>query len=592
MTDTLTVAPRSNALSLLLEFTMPRPALTALLLLAGCSAPFETPDAAAAPIPLDEAFQDAAAEFQVPRDLLVAVAWTTSRMEQEGGLHDHGIAAHGLMGLREEDFGGPSLERAAWRLGVEPAALMADATLNIRGAAAELRAAADDYSRVNDLPVDGLEDWAGVVGWYAGIDHAGLQRSFAESVFDVIERGLDVTLPDGQTVSISPRPVNVPGFDLEPISGVTGDYWGSANFVQAHSSNYTNASRTTSDIDTIVVHTAQGSYAGVASWFANSAANASAHYVIRSSDGEVTQMVWEEDVAWHAGHSSTNWSSIGIEQEGYIESPGTWYTDEMYESLAALIGDICDRYSIPRDRDHIIGHYEVPGCAYSGGGASCHSDPGSGFDWDHLMSLLSDSSADTDTDTSAGGGSGSGTSTGAATGALVGYIREGDIYDTSAGIDGATVTLSTGDTTTTTETGWYSFDGIPVGAVDLTVSATGYDTESRSRDISDGATTWSSIALTPDGSATPTYTYSPTGWQTVYGPSVTMSWTEPGSQYQVAVYWYSSSGWADYYTYTTSDPSKTFWPAVDDTYYAFSVRSYNSGAWGGWSGVNYFYFNN
>ncbi|MFT4976870.1 MAG: hypothetical protein ACI8S6_002775 [Myxococcota bacterium] len=560
---------------------------TLLFLLTGCSAPFvET--AAEVPSSLDTSFQRAAAEYSIPRDLLVALAWSTSRLQHDAGLHDHGLAAHGMMGLREEISGGPSLERAAWRLGVAPEALMADPELNILGAAAELRAAADAYTEANDLPVDTLEEWAGVIGWYAGVDHAGLQRSFGKEIFSIIEQGLDVTLDSGESIRIDARPINIPGYDLQPVGSTSSDYWGTANFVAAHSGNYSNASRSASDIHSIVVHTAQGSYSSVSSWFANSAASSSAHYVIRSSDGEVTQMVWEEDVAWHAGHSATNWDSIGIEQEGYIEAPGTWYTDEMYASLAALISDICDRYSIPRDRDHIIGHNEVPGCAYSGGGASCHSDPGSGFDWDKLMSLLSTNNSGSGSGTSTGSGSSSGD-----TGSLVGYVRENDIYDSSAGISGATVSLSTGEAYTTSADGWFRFDGVPTGAVDLTVSASGFETEDRARDISADATAWSSIALFDDGSSsTPGYTYTPSSWQTVYGPDVTMSWDEPGSQYQVAVYWYSSSGWADYYTYTTSDPSKSFWPVVDDTYYAFAVRSKSGSSWGGWSALNYYYFNN
>ncbi|CAM5259886.1 hypothetical protein SBADM41S_08153 [Streptomyces badius] len=40
----------------------------------------------------------------------------------------------------------------------------------------------------------------------------------------------------------------------------------------------------------------------------------SAHYVIRSSDGEVTQTVRDKATAWHA--RSANASSVGIEHEG------------------------------------------------------------------------------------------------------------------------------------------------------------------------------------------------------------------------------------------------------------------------------------
>jgi hypothetical protein len=59
----------------------------------------------------------------------------------------------------------------------------------------------------------------------------------------------------------------------------------------------------------------------------------SSHYVVRSSDGQITQMVAEKDTAWHA--RSANPYSIGIEHEGYVDQP-SWFTDAMYRSSAAL----------------------------------------------------------------------------------------------------------------------------------------------------------------------------------------------------------------------------------------------------------------
>jgi hypothetical protein len=133
----------------------------------------------------------------------------------------------------------------------------------------------------------------------------------------------------------------------------------------------------------------EGSYSGSISWFQNCSASVSAHYVIRSSDGEITQMVDEADIGWHAGHWDTNERSIGIEHEGYVASGDRWYTDSMYRASAELVRDICDRYGIPKDRSHIIGHNEVPGCSTPGGGGSgCHTDPGSYWDWTYFISLV------------------------------------------------------------------------------------------------------------------------------------------------------------------------------------------------------------
>jgi hypothetical protein len=58
----------------------------------------------------------------------------------------------------------------------------------------------------------------------------------------------------------------------------------------------------------------------------------------------------------------------------------------------------------------------------------------------------------------------------------------------------------------------------------------------------------------------------------------------------VKIYWYDGSDWNVYYTYTTSSTSKTFWPTVDDTDYAWVVRSVRSSGTSEWSAINYFAF--
>ncbi len=146
----------------------------------------------------------------------------------------------------------------------------------------------------------------------------------------------------------------------------------------ANSGNYRVANRPNDyAIDRVVIHTVQGSYAGCISWFQNPSANVSAHYVIRSSDGEVTQMVRNKDVAWHVGN--TNNRSIGIEHEGWVNDPA-WYTEAMYRSSAALTRHVCDRYGIPRTRTHIIAHSEAPGAT--------HTDPGPNWDWNRYMGYV------------------------------------------------------------------------------------------------------------------------------------------------------------------------------------------------------------
>lgn len=161
-----------------------------------------------------------------------------------------------------------------------------------------------------------------------------------------------------------------------------------ATWYGAYKGNYTSANRPDShEIDKIIVHVVQGSFSSAINWFNDSRAGVSAHYTVRSSDGFVGQSVHDRDLAYHAGYWPHNQTSIGIEHEGFVSDP-SWFTDEMYRSSAQLSAYLCRRYGIPADRQHIIGHHEVPGCAGEGGGAGCHTDPGRNWDWQKYMNLI------------------------------------------------------------------------------------------------------------------------------------------------------------------------------------------------------------
>ncbi|MCB9754771.1 MAG: N-acetylmuramoyl-L-alanine amidase [Myxococcales bacterium] len=160
-----------------------------------------------------------------------------------------------------------------------------------------------------------------------------------------------------------------------PIYAGNAEYPRAVGFVPADSSNYSQGGI---NPEFIVVHTMQGYYAGSMSWFQNPAANVSAHFVMRASDGEVTQMVKLNDKAWHVGNY--NGKCLGIEHEGWVDEPDEWYTWAAYTSSAMLTRWMADRHGIALDRDHIIGHVEVPGAS--------HTDPGPGWNWDLYMALI------------------------------------------------------------------------------------------------------------------------------------------------------------------------------------------------------------
>lgn len=160
---------------------------------------------------------------------------------------------------------------------------------------------------------------------------------------------------------------------------------------QAATCNFSSRSQA---ITAITIHDVEGSYASCISWFKNCNAGVSAHYVIRSSDGQVTQMVLESKKAWHVG--TENGYTIGIEHEGYAAQTG-WYTTAMMQSSANLVKDIC-----------ASGYGISPTTAYNGPSCHCHStqpasvkikghqhnpntgkvDPGANWNWVNFYNLI------------------------------------------------------------------------------------------------------------------------------------------------------------------------------------------------------------
>ena len=104
----------------------------------------------------------------------------------------------------------------------------------------------------------------------------------------------------------------------------------------------------------------------------------SAHFLVRR-DGASMQFVSCDARAWHAGRSAwqgradCNDFSVGIELEGLEGEP---FEAAQYTSLARLIGALSQRYPIAA----VAGHEHVaPGRK---------NDPGAGFDWPTLRSML------------------------------------------------------------------------------------------------------------------------------------------------------------------------------------------------------------
>lgn len=139
-------------------------------------------------------------------------------------------------------------------------------------------------------------------------------------------------------------------------------------------------------INTVVIHDTEGDLQSVINAFQNPTFYASAHYVI-DTDGTVYQMIQTKNMAWHAGNWSVNMHSIGIEHVGHAALGGTEYTPAMYWASSQLVKYLADKYNIPKDREHIIGHENVP--AQTGAGIpKMHVDPGPFWNWQNYMAMM------------------------------------------------------------------------------------------------------------------------------------------------------------------------------------------------------------
>jgi N-acetyl-anhydromuramyl-L-alanine amidase AmpD len=142
-------------------------------------------------------------------------------------------------------------------------------------------------------------------------------------------------------------------------------------------------------ITTIVIHATEGgSLLGNVSWLVNDESEASAHYVV-SRLGTIVQLVPLHDIAWHSGNKRVNDHSVGVEHVGETYDPNG-FTAAEYKASARLAAWLVNRYDIPVDRAHIIGHAQVPDPFHPGqfGGSSHHSDPGPHWKWGYYLRLV------------------------------------------------------------------------------------------------------------------------------------------------------------------------------------------------------------
>jgi hypothetical protein len=400
-----------------------RPALlaaVAALAVAGSVAVPLTAQATGASAPADTArqhdFAAAAAEYGVPEQVLLAVAYQESAWDAHAGQHsasggygpmhltdvtpammaggDAGAAGRSDLAEFAADPALHTLQAAAKLTGLSRDELRRDPAANIRGGAALL---ASYQKAVGGGTSTDPGNWYGAVARYSQASQRQGAQAFANRVFATLAKGAGRTTADGQRVSLAATPRVEPAkgqlAKLHLEAAATADVecptTVDCTFVQAGPKNGQISDRPANGIriDTIVIHDIEGSYESAIAAFQDPASTAASHYVMRSSDGAVTQMLPTKDLAFHAGNYSTNMHSIGIEHEGYAAHGAAWYTEAQYEATAELVKYLAARFGIPLDRQHIVGHDNVvgPNSALAGG---MHWDPGPSWDWEHFMALI------------------------------------------------------------------------------------------------------------------------------------------------------------------------------------------------------------
>ncbi|OLR90581.1 N-acetylmuramoyl-L-alanine amidase, partial [Actinokineospora bangkokensis] len=380
------------------------------------------------------AYRAAAAEHGVPEKVLLAVSYLESRWDTNGGqpstaagygpmhLTDLETANAGALGLHHnegtEDPRGDSarpalapepaevggvvaslhtVDLAARLTGIDKAKLRSDATANIRGGAALL---AHYQQQLGGKRTTDPSAWYGAVARYSGATERGAAAAFADEVFSVLSSGAARTTDDGQPVSVAASPVNPDRSALDrmnlttaaaaAVECPTGISCGSVpapyQQIDGGYGNHDLSNRPVNQkVDYIVIHDTEATWATTLQ-LVQDPTYVSWHYSLRSSDGYIAQHVPTKDVAWHAGNWYVNAKAIGLEHEGFA-AQGTWFTEAMYRTSAKLVRYLANKYRIPVDRQHILGHDNVPGTVPSTV-AGMHWDPGPYFDWSHYFDLL------------------------------------------------------------------------------------------------------------------------------------------------------------------------------------------------------------
>ena len=353
-----------------------------------------------APGPVARSIESAAAEAGVPVDLVLAIAI------EEGGVHlaplrmvedDDHVPVAGALELRHGRLN--TLALGAQLMFTTEEILRGDTDLGTRAGARVLAQLGARYGAG-----ESLASWRRALEVLSGMDdqHAA---EYAWRVLKLLRDGGAFAARAGETIVLRSHPELG---DLPPVKpvAIVADFPGAIWFTTSCTNKCTpGRPQGNAAVNKIIIHDTEGGWnASVATLQYDP--DKSVHYIIDADGSRVGQFRPETDTTWHGGNFHYNSTSIGIEHVGTAANPAG-YSTALYNKSVDLVQNIRTRWTVPLDRTHIIGHYQIPDgtviaqtaapctaplgtCETSSqyGGAANHRDPGLHWQWCQYMEKL------------------------------------------------------------------------------------------------------------------------------------------------------------------------------------------------------------
>ena len=345
----------------------------------------------------------AADEAGVPRDLLAAIAI------EEGGVKlaalrvvrdDDHVPVAGALELRHGRL--DTLALGASLMGTTEDHLRADTDLATRAGARVLAQLGAQTGAGTSLA-----SWHRALELLSGMDDANA-NAYADRVLAILGNGGSFAARDEERLVLAPH-AELAGVTTSALTApppATPDFPGAIWFTTSCTNKCTvgrplgNAS-----VNKIVIHDTEGGWDGSVATLQNDSGK-SVHYIVDADGSRVGQFRPETDTTYHAGNFYYNETSIGIEHVGTAANPAG-YSTGLYDKSRKLVQNIRTRWTVPLDRTHIVGHYQIPdgdhisessapctdtlsNCenATNYGGASNHRDPGFNWQWCQYIEKL------------------------------------------------------------------------------------------------------------------------------------------------------------------------------------------------------------